>query len=274
MTPPPASTSGLRIAVLLKEVPDTFGERALNLTTGLVERAASDPPVLDEICERAVELALTLAADHPPASEVHAFAMAPENATATIRKALAMGADAAFHVTDPPALLGADLTLTAEALAAALRHAGEPYDLIVAGNASTDGIGGLVPAMIAAWLDMPHLSELTALTLDGTTLTGACEDADVRAELPAVVSLTEAFPPDGRFPNFKGIMAAKKKPLTTLSLAELGLDAEDFSVARTIMTAVAHRPPKEAGQKLTDDGSAGQAIAEYLFAHKLAAQPS
>lgn len=267
---PPASTSGLRIAVLLKEVPDTFGERALNLTTGLVERATSDP-VLDEICERAVELALTLAADHP-ASEVHAFAMAPENATATIRKALAMGADAAFHVTDP-ALLGADLTLTAEALAAALRHAGEPYDLIVAGNASTDGIGGLVPAMIAAWLDMPHLSELTALTLDGTTLTGACEDADVRAELPAVVSLTEAFP-DGRFPNFKGIMAAKKKPLTTLSLAELGLDAEDFSVARTIMTAVAQRPPKEAGQKLTDDGSAGQAIAEYLFAHKLAAQPS
>lgn len=267
---PPASTSGLRIAVLLKEVPDTFGERALNLTTGLVERAASGP-VLDEICERAVELALTLAADHP-ASEVHAFAMAPENAIATIRKALAMGADAAFHVTDP-ALLGADLTLTAEALAAALRHAGEPYDLIVAGNASTDGIGGLVPAMIAAWLDMPHLSELTALTLDGTTLTGACEDADVRAELPAVVSLTEAFP-DGRFPNFKGIMAAKKKPLTTLSLAELGLDAEDFSVARTIMTAVAQRPPKEAGQKLTDDGSAGQAIAEYLFAHKLAAQPS
>ncbi|KXI18430.1 electron transfer flavoprotein [Corynebacterium sp. CMW7794] len=267
---PPASTSGLRIAVLLKEVPDTFGERALNLTTGLVERATSDP-VLDEICERAVELALTLAADHP-ASEVHAFAMAPENATATIRKALAMGADAAFHVTDP-ALLGADLTLTAEALAAALRHAGEPYDLIVAGNASTDGIGGLVPAMIAAWLDMPHLSELTALTLDGTTLTGACEDADVRAELPAVVSLTEAFP-DGRFPNFKGIMAAKKKPLTTLDLAELGLDAEDFSVARTIMTAVAQRPPKEAGQKLTDDGSAGQAIAEYLFAHKLAAQPS
>lgn len=267
---PPASTNGLRIAVLLKEVPDTFGERALNLTTGLVERAVSDP-VLDEICERAVELALTLAADHP-ASEVHAFAMAPENATATIRKALAMGADAAFHVTDP-ALLGADLTLTAEALAAALRHAGEPYDLIVAGNASTDGIGGLVPAMIAAWLDMPHLSELTALTLDGTTLTGACEDADVRAELPAVVSLTEAFP-DGRFPNFKGIMAAKKKPLTTLSLAELGLDAEDFSVARTIMTAVAQRPPKEAGQKLTDDGSAGQAIAEYLFAHKLAAQPS
>lgn len=267
---PPASTSGLRIAVLLKEVPDTFGERALNLTTGLVERATSDP-VLDEICERAVELALTLAADHP-ASEVHAFAMAPENATATIRKALAMGADAAFHVTDP-ALLGADLTLTAEALAAALRHAGEPYDLIVAGNASTDGIGGLVPAMIAAWLDMPHLSELTALALDGTTLTGACEDADVRAELPAVVSLTEAFP-DGRFPNFKGIMAAKKKPLTTLDLAELGLDAEDFSVARTIMTAVAQRPPKEAGQKLTDDGSAGQAIAEYLFAHKLAAQPS
>ncbi|MBF9012106.1 electron transfer flavoprotein subunit beta/FixA family protein [Corynebacterium phoceense] len=260
----------MRIAVLLKEVPDTFGERALNLTTGLVERATSDP-VLDEICERAVELALTLAADHP-ASEVHAFAMAPENATATIRKALAMGADAAFHVTDP-ALLGADLTLTAEALAAALRHAGEPYDLIVAGNASTDGIGGLVPAMIAAWLDMPHLSELTALTLDGTTLTGACEDADVRAELPAVVSLTEAFP-DGRFPNFKGIMAAKKKPLTTLDLAELGLDAEDFSVARTIMTAVAQRPPKEAGQKLTDDGSAGQAIAEYLFAHKLAAQPS
>lgn len=107
--------------------------------------------------------------------------MAPENATATLRKALAVGAD-------------------------------------------------------AAWLDMPHLSELTGLTLDGTTLTGTCEDADVRAEL--------------------------------------GLDVEDFSVARTIMTSVAQRPPKEAGQKLTDDGSAGRAIAEYLFTHKLAVQPS
>ncbi|HKM24714.1 MAG TPA: electron transfer flavoprotein subunit beta, partial [Corynebacterium sp.] len=136
----------MRIVVLVKEVPDTFGERKISLETGLADRAASDP-VLDEICERAVEAALALAGtgDHT----VDVMSMAPESAGASIRKGLAMGAEAAVHINDP-ALLGADLSLTAEVLAKAIER--ENYDLVVAGNLSTDGNGGVLPAMIAEWL--------------------------------------------------------------------------------------------------------------------------
>src|SRR5699024_6196078 len=111
------------------------------------------------------------------------------------------------------ALLGADLSLTAEVLAKAIER--ENYDLVVAGNLSTDGNGGVLPAMIAEWLDRPHLTQLTTLEATDSTVSGARASDDgvlnLTAELPAVVSITESFP-DARFPNFKGIMAAKKKP--------------------------------------------------------------
>lgn len=256
----------MRIVVLVKEVPDTFGERKISLETGLADRAASDP-VLDEICERAVEAALTLAGtgDHT----VDVMSMTPESAGSSIRKGLAMGAEAAVHINDP-ALLGADLSLTAEVLAKAIER--ENYDLVVAGNLSTDGNGGVLPAMIAEWLDRPHLTQLTTLEATDSTVSGARASDDgvlnLTAELPAVVSITESFP-DARFPNFKGIMAAKKKPMTQLTLADLGVDAEDFSVPRSIMTQVSECPPREAGIKVTDDGSAAAQLADYLAQNKL-----
>ncbi len=256
----------MRIVVLVKEVPDTFGERKISLETGLADRAASDP-VLDEICERAVEAALALAGtgDHT----VDVMSMAPESAGASIRKGLAMGAEAAVHINDP-ALLGADLSLTAEVLAKAIER--ENYDLVVAGNLSTDGNGGVLPAMIAEWLDRPHLTQLTTLEATDSTVSGARASDDgvlnLTAELPAVVSITESFP-DARFPNFKGILAAKKKPMTQLTLADLGVNAEDFSVPRSIMTQVAECPPREAGIKVTDDGSAAAQLADYLAQNKL-----
>lgn len=258
----------MRIVVLLKEVPDTYGERKINLETGLADRSASET-VLDEICERAVEAALTLAKNQAADAQVDVMSMAPESASATIRKGLAMGADAAVHIVDE-LLLGADLSLTAEVLAKAIEKEG--YDLIIAGNLSTDGNSGLLPAMIAEWLDLPHLTQLTSLELADNTVSGArlTEDGveNLSATLPAVASITESFP-DGRFPNFKGIMAAKKKPVTTLSLAELGIDAEDFSTPRAIMTAVSAAPPRAAGVKVTDDGGAATQLADFLAQNRL-----
>lgn len=258
----------MKIVVLVKEVPDTYGDRKLSLETGLADRGASDT-VLDEIGERALEVALKHADAHP-GTEVVVLSMAPESATATLRKCLAMGAASAVHVTDE-ALVGADLGLTAEVLAAALRRIG--FDLVVAGNQSTDGVGGVLPAMIAEHLDVPHVTSLTSVEITDGEVTGVRASdggtAPVSASLPALVSVTEALP-EARYPNFKGIMAAKKKPLETLSLADLGVDPMDPAAARSIMIAVSERPPREAGTKIVDEGDAGEKLAEFLVQNRLA----
>lgn len=254
----------MRIAVLVKEVPDTWGERRLDLETGLVDRGAS-APVLDEIGERSVEAALAYADAHP-GTEVVVVTMAPESAAATVRKALAMGATSAVHVVDE-GLRGADLGLTAEVLAAAVRRVAPA--LVIAGNVSTDGGGGVLPAMIAELLGMPQLTALATLEIGDDEVAGdRLTDAGtmrVRAPLPAVVSITEALP-EGRFTTFKGIMAAKKKPYETLTAADLGIEVDDPAVARYIMLSVAERPPREAGTKIVDEGDAGRRLADYLIA--------
>lgn len=258
----------MKIVVLVKEVPDTYGDRKLSLETGLADRAASET-VLDEIGERALEVALSYADGHE-GTEVVVLSMAPESAVTTIRKGLAMGAGSAVHVVDP-ALAGADLGLTAEALAAAVKRAG--FDLVITGNLSTDGTAGVLPAMLAELLAVPHATalssvEITDAAVSGTRATDA-GTARVTAPLPAVISITEALP-DARFPNFKGIMAAKKKPFETVSLSDLGVDAEDPAAARSIMTAVSEKPARSGGVKIVDEGDAGEQLAEFLITNRLA----
>jgi electron transfer flavoprotein beta subunit len=258
----------MKIVVLVKDVPDTWGERTLDLETGLARRDASDH-VVDEINERALEVALAYADTHPDA-EVVAVTMAPEAATATVRKALAMGAHAAVHIVDD-ALRGADLSLTAEVLAAAVTRVG--FDLVIAGNLSTDGSGGVLPAMLAEHLRVPHATSLSTVELgdaevSGTRVTEAVT-ARVSAPLPAVISVTEALP-DGRFPTFKGILAAKKKPYETLTLADLGLDADPARAPWSIMTAISPRPARTAGTVIVDEGDAGERLAAFLLENRLA----
>jgi electron transfer flavoprotein beta subunit len=258
----------MKIVVLVKEVPDTYGDRTLNLETGIADREASER-VIDEIGERALEVALSYS-DANPGTEVVVLSMASEAATATVRKGLAMGAGSAVQVVDE-ALLGADLGLTAEVLAAALTRTG--FDLVIAGNLSTDGSAGVLPAMIAELLDVPNATFLSAVEIGDGAVTGtrASDGASVqvRAEYPAVISITEALP-DARFPNFKGIMAAKKKPFETLSLADLEIDAHDPAASRSIMLTVAAKPPREAGVKIVDEGDAGTQLAEFLIQNRLA----
>ncbi|RAG73330.1 electron transfer flavoprotein subunit beta, partial [Burkholderia multivorans] len=138
----------------------------------------------------------------------------------------------AVHIADEE-LLGADLGLTAEVLAAAVRRGG--YDLVITGNISTDGNAGMLPAMLAEHLDLPLLTTLSAVEIaDGSVSGPRAVDGgqqQVPAELPAVISITEALP-EARFPNFKGIMAAKKKPFEVIGLADLDVDAADQSTAR------------------------------------------
>lgn len=258
----------MKIVVLVKEVPDTYGDRKLDLETGLAERSASER-VLDEIGERALEVALSYADAHA-GTEVAVVSMASEEAAATIRKGLAMGAASALQVVDP-ALAGADLGVTAVVLAAAVRRIG--FDLVITGNLSTDGTGGVLPSMIAEHLQVPQATALSAVTIGEGEITGTRATdfgtAQVSATLPAVISITEALP-DARFPNFKGIMAAKKKPFETVSLADLGVDVAPSVAAQSIMTAVAEKPPRGAGIKIVDEGDAADKLAAFLVENRLA----
>lgn len=257
----------MKIIVLVKEVPDTYGDRKLNLETGLADRAAGEV-VLDEIGERALEVALSHA-DGNADAEVIVLSMAPASAAATVRKGLAMGATRVVHVADE-ALAGADLTLTADVLAAAVRHVG--FDLVVAGNLSTDGSAGVLAAMLSELLGVPHATALTSVQITADAVSGTrLADAGsmtVAAPLPAVISITEALP-GARFPNFKGIIAAKKKPFETLTLADLGVVADDPSIARSIMTEISEKPPRQAGVKMVDEGDAADQLADFLVENRL-----
>lgn len=257
----------MKIVVLLKEVPDTYGDRKLNLETGLAERAGADN-VVDEIGERSLEVALSFA-DANEGTEVTVLTMSPESATASVRKGLAMGAASATHIVDA-GLSGADLGLTAEVLAAALRAEG--FDLVIAGNQSTDGMAGMLPAMLSELLEVPALTNLSAVSIAADSVSGTRSSDDslmqVTASLPAVISITEALP-DARFPNFKGIMAAKKKPLEVKSLADYGIDVNDMTASRGIMVSIAERPARAAGVKIDDDGTGAQQIAAFLAENRL-----
>ena len=258
----------MKIVVLVKEVPDTYGDRVLDLETGLAQRDAGDR-VLDEIGERALEVALAHA-DASGDAEVVLLSMAPEAATTSLRRGLAMGAASAVQIVDE-GLVGADLGLTSQVLAAALDRIG--FDLAITGNLSTDGTGGVLPAMIAELLDIPAATALTSVRIgDGEVAGVRASDAgtmEVSAALPAVISITEALP-DPRMANFKGIMAAKKKPFETLTLADLDIDPLDARWSRSIMIGIAEKPPRAAGVKIVDEGDAGEKLADFLVENRLA----
>jgi electron transfer flavoprotein beta subunit len=258
----------MKIAVLAKEVPDTWGDRAIDATTKRVVRGKD--LVIDEINEKAVEAAL-LVKEANPGSELTVVTMGPKSALDVLRKGLAMGADNAIHVIDD-GLAGSDAVQTSAALAAALAPRG--FDLVVAGNESTDGRTAAVPAMLAERLGLAQLTFLRTLTVSGTQVSGErmTEDGhiDVRASLPALVSVTEQIA-EARYPNFKGLMAAKKKPVETLTIAELGLSRGEVGGANSwsVVATVTPRPPREGGTLVTDDGTAGTQIADFLASAKL-----
>jgi electron transfer flavoprotein beta subunit len=254
----------MKIVVLMKQVPDTWGDRSLDLTTGWVDRT-SDAQVIDEINERALEVALSHK-DSDKATEVVVLTMGPADVTDSLRKALAMGCDSAVHVLDDT-LAGSDAAATAALLAAALRELNA--DLIIAGNESTDGRGGLVPAMIAEHLGLPHLGMLGSIEVSASSVSGMrlVEEGtqSVRATLPAVISVNESTP-DARFPSFKGIMGAKKKPVAQRSVADL---AVSLPTAATVVVSTTVRPARSAGIKIVDNGTAGDQIAAFLAENRL-----
>lgn len=259
----------VKIVVLVKQVPDTYGDRKLNTSTGWLDRGTGDA-VIDEINERALEVALRYK-DANKGTEVVVLSMGPAPTVDALRKALTMGADSAVHVLDDQ-LAGSDAGWTSEVLAAALKTTG--FDLVVGGNESTDGSGGVIPAMIAERLSLPHLTFLDSVELSEGSVS-AVRRTDIgtvtmHASLPAVISISESLP-EARFPSFKGIMSAKKKPFTVLSLGDLGLNpaTSSASVGHTVIVSTVERPARTAGKKIVDEGNAGIELAEFLVAGRL-----
>jgi electron transfer flavoprotein beta subunit len=259
----------MNIVVLVKQVPDTYSERKLRDSDNTLDRESADA-VLDEINEKAVEQALQI--KEAGEGEVTAVCVGPDRATDAIRKALSMGADKAIHVSDE-ALHGSDVLATAKVLAAAIGKTGTP-DLVIAGNEATDGRAGAIPAIIAELLDLPQLTHAREVTVDGQTVKVTRETDEgisyLEAQLPAVVSVGEKIN-EPRYPSFKGIMAAKKKPVETLTVADLGVDAGEVGLgnAWSQVTEASPKPPREAGQKVEDEGDGGSKVAEYLVGQKL-----
>lgn len=263
------------IVVPVKHVPDAQKQRTFqeDLT---VDRGES---ILSELDEYPLEAAIALREAAPEAEvTIIAVAVGPEDAAGAVKKALQMGADAAFHVADD-ALAGSDALGTSAALAAAIQHVGEEHggvDLVLTGLASTDGETSVMPAMLAERLDFALVTRADSVAWGegnaGLALTrpGADATQTVAVHFPAVVSVTDQAN-EPRYPNFKAIMAAKKKPSAVLSLAEIGVEASTVgrdAAAASVQSATA-RPPREAGTVVQDEGEAGIQLADFLAQRRL-----
>ncbi|MFI6289918.1 electron transfer flavoprotein subunit beta/FixA family protein [Streptomyces sp. NPDC051018] len=257
----------LRIVVCVKYVPDASGERrfADDLT---VDREGVDG-LLSELDEYAVEQALQIA-EGADGAEVTVVTVGPEDARDALRKALSMGADRAVHVEDD-GLHGSDVMGTSLVVAGAVEKAG--FDLVVCGMASTDGTMGVLPALLAERLGVAQVTLLSEVSVADGVVSGR-RDGDsasevLEASLPAVVSVTDQSG-EARYPSFKGIMAAKKKPVESWDLEDLGLDADTVGLAGawTAVDGATERPARTAGKVVKDEGEGGKALADYLAGQK------
>nr|WP_218885650.1 electron transfer flavoprotein subunit beta/FixA family protein [Kineococcus aurantiacus] len=232
-----------------------------------------DDDTLNELDEDALEAGLrTAEAAGFPAEghDVTVLTVGPAPAVEALRRGLAMGASTAVHVTDE-AVAGSDAIATARVLAAAVAklHAEQPVDLVVAGMAALDGLTSLVPAALAELLGWPQLTLVDRIEVaDGVVTVRRETSTDVEvltAPAPAVLSVTDqAF--RARFPNFKGIMAARKKPVTTWSLADLGVDPATVGAggSATSVVGAAERPERPDRVLVTGDAETVPALVDYL----------
>lgn len=257
----------MKIVVCVKHVPDATADRTFT-EDGTTDRASVDS-LLSELDEYAVEQALRLAESDADA-EISYLTVGPDDARDALRKALAMGGDAAIHVTDED-IEGSDAFGTSLVLAKAIERHG--FDLVLCGMASTDGTMGVLPALLAERLGVPAVTHLEDLAIEDGTVTGRREGdgatVRIQGDLPAVVSVTDRSG-DPRYPSFKGIMAAKKKPVETLGLADLGIEAAQVgrAGARSAVDTAARRPPRTKGEIVADEGTGGVGLAAFLTAKK------
>jgi len=252
----------MNVVVCVKQIPDPAEPGKLEADNTLDR---SGKLILDESDSYGVEMALQLA-DAAGGGEVTLVSMAPNGETAGLRTALAMGAAKAILVSDD-ALSGAGALDTAKVLAAAIKRA-EP-DLVLAATESSDGYTGTVPEQVAALLGLPSITFAKHVEISGDTVNVQRQTElgydEVETTLPALVSVTAGVV-EPRYPSFKGIMAAKSKPVDQLTLSDLGIDPATVGLAGAGQETVSvdDAPAREAGEIVEDDGEGFAKIVAYL----------
>lgn len=252
----------MNVIVCVKQIPDPALPGELDPSTKTLKRDGK--LILDESDAYGVEMALQLVGT-AGGGEVSIISMAPNGEVSGMRTALAMGAAKGVLVSDPE-LAGSDALTTAKVLAAAAKKLGDA-DLILAGTESSDGYTGTVPEQMAEVLGLPSVTFAKKITVDGSTVkverqTEAGYD-EVTCPLPALVSVTAGVV-EPRYPSFKGIMAAKSKPVETVTAADLGVTPVGWAGAGQEIVEVAQAPEREAGEVIEDDGEAFAKIVEFL----------
>jgi electron transfer flavoprotein beta subunit len=257
----------VKIAVCVKQVPDATSVRRIDSATNRLDRTGEG--ALNATDMNAVEEALRIKEAHE--GEVVVVSFGPAKALDSLRKALAMGADRAVLVSDDAAA-GSDLLGTSYALAKALER--EAPDIVLFGQQSSDSDGAVLWAAVADRLRRPLISQVADLGVEGATLTGKRQTEFgydvISAPLPAIVAVSDAIN-EPRYPSLKGIMGAKSKPTETLTLAEIGADAELVGTAGSRTTVLSLAPPQAKGDqvKIEDDGSAADQLVDWLAGRKL-----
>ena len=259
----------MNIVVCVKYVPDATGDRRFE-ADNTVDRVGVDG-LLSELDEYAIEQALQIKESQGGDTEVTVLTVGPEGAVDAVRKALQMGADKAIHVTDE-AIAGSCALSTSLVLAEAIKKT--DHDLVMFGMGSTDGAMGVIPAMVSERLGVPGMTFGSAIEVDGDKVKirrdGDTATVTAEGKLPLVASVTDQTG-EARYPSFKGIMAAKKKPIETWSLSDLGVDAGQVGLdaASTKVENTEERPPRTAGEIVTDeDGSGAKALVDFLASKK------
>jgi len=262
----------VRIVAFVKYVPDAAGDRSFE-DDNTVDREVDG--LLSELDEYAIEEALQIS-DKVGGAEVIALTVGPEDAEDAVRKALQMGANKGVHVYDED-IEGSDALSTSKVLAAAVRKVIEDegdVDLILTGLASTDGLMSVVPVQVAELLGLPAATQASEVEVNGDTVRvrrdGDAASQYIEVTLPALVSVTDQAN-EPRYPSFKGIMAAKKKPLEDYDLEDIDLDEAEVGPdgASTEVVEIAARPPREAGEIVTDEGEGGDQLVAWLASKKL-----
>lgn len=265
----------MKIVVCVKQVPDSWAQKRLKDSDSTLDRVNTDA-VINDLDEYAIEAALQIVEAQTPGEDAHQvtlLSMGPERATEAIRKGFSMGADDALHVVDS-ALAGSDALATSLVLAKALVK-GE-VDFVICGTESTDARMAVVPAMLAERLGWPQLTFAGEIEVDLTArivrIKRMTDDGveSMEAPMPCVVSVIEKIN-EPRYPSFKNIMAAKKKSVETLTLADLGIASSEVGTAGawTSVTDFSVLPPRGAGIKITDDGTSGDQLVAFLATKKL-----
>jgi electron transfer flavoprotein beta subunit len=257
----------VNVVVCVKQIPDPAVPGQLDPQTHFLKREGK--LILDDSDAYGVEMALQLATA-AGGGDVTLVSMAPNGETSGLRTALAMGAAKAILVSDD-ALKGSDALSTAKVLAAAIKRA-EP-DLVITATEATDGYTGTVPEQVAALLGLPSITFAKHIELaDGKAKVQRQTEAgydEVEAPLPAVVSVTAGVV-EPRYPSFKGIMAAKSKPVDQLTVSDLGLDGPVGAAnARQEIVSVVPAEERQAGEIVEDEGEGFQKVVEFLEKQKV-----